>query len=72
VTEPHAPGYTGDYGFSEQASGPYGVGKGQKMEGTGLNHIYEPLDVQRPDYSKGPSALDKAAHLFFFTEIMRG
>ena len=25
-----------------------------------------------PDYSKGPSALDKAGELFFFTEILRG
>ncbi|KAK4685202.1 NADH dehydrogenase (ubiquinone) Fe-S protein 8, partial [Tremellales sp. Uapishka_1] len=25
-----------------------------------------------PDYSKGPSALDKASHLFFFGEIVRG
>ncbi|KAJ1030056.1 hypothetical protein NDA16_000969 [Ustilago loliicola] len=25
-----------------------------------------------PDYSKGPSALDKAGQLFFFTEILRG
>lgn len=25
-----------------------------------------------PDYSKGPSAIDKAAQLFFFTEIVRG
>lgn len=25
-----------------------------------------------PDYSKGPSALDKASSLFFFTEIVRG
>ncbi|CAO1631193.1 unnamed protein product [Sympodiomycopsis kandeliae] len=25
-----------------------------------------------PDYSKGPSALDKAANMFFFTEILRG
>lgn len=25
-----------------------------------------------PDYSQGPSALDKAARLFFFTEIIRG
>ncbi|EAU84342.1 NADH-ubiquinone oxidoreductase 23 kDa subunit [Coprinopsis cinerea okayama7 len=24
------------------------------------------------DYSKGPSALDKAVHIFFFTEIIRG
>ncbi len=27
---------------------------------------------RRPDYSKGPSAIDKAASLFFFTEILRG
>lgn len=27
---------------------------------------------QYPDYSKGPSALDKASQLFFFTEIVRG
>ncbi|GMK56591.1 hypothetical protein CspeluHIS016_0304310 [Cutaneotrichosporon spelunceum] len=26
----------------------------------------------RPDYSKGPSALDKASQLFFMTEIFRG
>lgn len=24
------------------------------------------------DWEKGPSALDKAVHLFFFTEIIRG
>jgi len=29
-------------------------------------------DVAWPDYSKGPSALDKASQLFFFTEILRG
>ena len=28
--------------------------------------------VAYPDYSKGPSALDKASQLFFFTEIIRG
>lgn len=28
--------------------------------------------IQYEDYSKGPSALDKAAQLFFFTEILRG
>jgi len=28
--------------------------------------------AQTPDYSQGPSALDKAASLFFFTEIVRG
>lgn len=28
--------------------------------------------IYTPDYSKGPSALDKASSLFFFTEIVRG
>jgi hypothetical protein len=28
--------------------------------------------AQYPDYSKGPSALDKASSQFFFTEILRG
>lgn len=28
--------------------------------------------AQLEDYSKGPSALDKASRLFFFTEILRG
>ncbi|KAJ9117289.1 hypothetical protein QFC20_000436 [Naganishia adeliensis] len=28
--------------------------------------------IRYEDYSKGPSALDKAAQLFFFTEILRG
>uniref|UniRef100_A0A0K3CJ58 BY PROTMAP: gi/472581368/gb/EMS19107.1/ NADH dehydrogenase (Ubiquinone) Fe-S protein 8 [Rhodosporidium toruloides NP11] gi/647395445/emb/CDR36862.1/ RHTO0S02e07822g1_1 [Rhodosporidium toruloides] n=1 Tax=Rhodotorula toruloides TaxID=5286 RepID=A0A0K3CJ58_RHOTO len=28
--------------------------------------------IQTPDYSNGPSALDKAASLFFFSEIARG
>lgn len=28
--------------------------------------------VKYEDYSKGPSAIDKAAQLFFFTEILRG
>jgi len=36
--------------------------------------ITEDWSIQReyPDYSKGPSALDKASRLFFFTEILRG
>jgi len=37
-----------------------------------MDHVYTPQSIQQPDYSKGPSALDKAAHLFFFTEIVRG
>lgn len=32
----------------------------------------ENSNVAYPDYSKGPSALDKASQLFFFTEILRG
>lgn len=30
------------------------------------------IQREHPDYSKGPSALDKASRLFFFTEILRG
>ena len=30
------------------------------------------VEARYPDYSKGPSALDKAGQLFFFTEIIRG
>jgi NADH dehydrogenase (ubiquinone) Fe-S protein 8 len=30
------------------------------------------IQLDYPDYSKGPSALDKASRLFFFTEILRG
>lgn len=32
----------------------------------------EPEKAVTADYSKGPSALDKASQLFFFTEILRG
>lgn len=36
-------------------------------------HAQYPEEMtQYPDYSKGPSALDKASQLFFFTEILRG
>ncbi|KAK9897398.1 NADH-quinone oxidoreductase [Cystobasidium minutum MCA 4210] len=36
--------------------------------------LTEDWAIQRdyPDYSKGPSALDKASRLFFFSEILRG
>ncbi|TKY90859.1 hypothetical protein EX895_000857 [Sporisorium graminicola] len=38
------------------------------------SHAQHQLDGEPvyPDYSKGPSALDKAGQLFFFTEILRG
>ncbi|KAM0749857.1 NADH-quinone oxidoreductase [Meredithblackwellia eburnea MCA 4105] len=35
-------------------------------------HTPTPAAPAHPDYSKGPSALDKAANVFFFTEIVRG
>ncbi|KAH9819656.1 NADH-quinone oxidoreductase [Melampsora americana] len=35
------------------------------------SHPQEPI-ITQPDYSTGPSALDKAAKLFFLTEIARG
>jgi hypothetical protein len=37
--------------------------------GTG---VYSARDEYVNPYEKGPSALEKAAHLFFFTEIVRG
>ncbi|EIW71394.1 hypothetical protein TREMEDRAFT_42796 [Tremella mesenterica DSM 1558] len=36
------------------------------------NPMESSVKQEWPDYSKGPSALDKAAQLFFFTEILRG
>lgn len=65
-----APEYEGQ-GYRENHSGGYGISGSDKRTG-GIDHVYTPMQVQNPDYSKGPSALDKAAHLFFFTEIMRG
>lgn len=42
----------------------------QSAQALGAGH---PEQLQPyPDYSKGPSALDKASQLFFFTEILRG
>lgn len=37
-----------------------------------MHSAYEEELQPYPDYSKGPSALDKASQLFFFTEILRG
>jgi NADH dehydrogenase (ubiquinone) Fe-S protein 8 len=33
---------------------------------------YNPLSDSEDPYKGGPSAIDKAVHLFFFTEIIRG
>lgn len=38
----------------------------------GLTNQWDVNNQVYPDYSKGPSALDKASRLFFFTEILRG
>src|SRR6266704_4642191 len=35
-------------------------------------HIYDAQGNEVNPYKDGPSALDKAVHLFFFTEIIRG
>jgi hypothetical protein len=40
---------------------------GESQPGSGSSSA-----IKYPDYSKGPSALDKASQLFFFTEIVRG
>jgi len=37
-----------------------------------VSRYASPSSSPTPDYSKGPSALDKAAQVFFFTEIVRG
>ena len=33
---------------------------------------YSPVSALEDPYKGGPSAIDKAVHLFFFTEIIRG
>lgn len=55
----------------EQVPGKFG----SKFGGTKANASEAEQGIPPPsmaDYSKGPSALDKAANLFFFTEIIRG
>lgn len=43
-----------------------------KQSAEAMHSSYPEELTQYPDYSKGPSALDKASQLFFFTEILRG
>jgi NADH dehydrogenase (ubiquinone) Fe-S protein 8 len=40
--------------------------------GTGVYSARDELDKYVNPYEGGPSALEKAAHIFFFTEIVRG
>jgi len=52
-------------------TGPTNVGRDPHA----AEHVRKAVAQQQiytPDYSKGPSALDKASSLFFFTEIVRG
>ncbi|GAA5901748.1 NuoI/complex I 23 kDa subunit family protein [Sporobolomyces salmoneus] len=52
-------------------TGPTHVGRDPHA----TEHVRKAVAQQQlytPDYSKGPSALDKASSLFFFTEIVRG
>ncbi|KAH0839823.1 hypothetical protein J3R83DRAFT_770 [Lanmaoa asiatica] len=39
---------------------------------TGTLTAQDELDKHTESYKDGPSAIDKAVHLFFFTEILRG
>lgn len=43
-----------------------------KQSAEKMHSTYDEELQPYPDYSKGPSALDKASQLFFFTEILRG
>ena len=52
------------------ASGPVSVGSAPAGPRRPTHSESEHLPLV--DYSKGPSALDKAANVFFFTEILRG
>lgn len=52
-------------------TGPTDLGRAQR-HATPAEKLKHQMDLETPDYSKGPSALDKAASLFFFTEIVRG
>ncbi|GAA5831119.1 hypothetical protein JCM11251_005151 [Rhodosporidiobolus azoricus] len=52
-------------------TGPTQVGRAPRHADT-IQKARHAQALQTPDYSKGPSALDKAASLFFFTEIVRG
>jgi len=46
--------------------------KSPRLLGTGVYSARDEPDKYINPYAGGPSALEKAAHLFFFTEIVRG
>ncbi|GAA5921589.1 hypothetical protein JCM1841_000142 [Sporobolomyces salmonicolor] len=52
-------------------TGPTHVGQPPR-DALPVNKARQQEALYTPDYSKGPSALDKASSLFFFTEIVRG
>ncbi|GAA5857371.1 hypothetical protein JCM8547_002246 [Rhodosporidiobolus lusitaniae] len=52
-------------------TGPTDVGRAPRHADT-IRKARHAQALAEPDYSQGPSALDKAASLFFFTEIVRG
>jgi NADH dehydrogenase (ubiquinone) Fe-S protein 8 len=64
------PNPTNTSNASAETSGSIGVKAGG---GQGQGSVAgATAKAEYPDYSKGESALDKAAQLFFFTEILRG
>ncbi|BGP53367.1 ndufs8, ubiquinone oxidoreductase 23 kd subunit [Rhodotorula sphaerocarpa] len=52
-------------------TGPTSVGRAPRHTDQ-IRHQRKQQALESPDYSHGPSALDKAAGLFFFSEIVRG
>ncbi|POY70736.1 putative NADH:ubiquinone reductase (H(+)-translocating) [Rhodotorula taiwanensis] len=52
-------------------TGPTHVGRAPRHADQ-IRHQRKQQALESPDYSSGPSALDKAAGLFFFSEIVRG
>ncbi|GAA6043054.1 hypothetical protein JCM8097_005135 [Rhodosporidiobolus ruineniae] len=52
-------------------TGPTDLGRAPRHADT-IRKARHQTALGTPDYSQGPSALDKAASLFFFTEIVRG
>jgi NADH dehydrogenase (ubiquinone) Fe-S protein 8 len=52
-------------------TGPTDLGRAPRHANT-VEKARHQIELGTPDYSNGPSALDKAASLFFFTEIVRG
>lgn len=67
----------GNEPINKTANAPDYLGKGQFGNkapplGSGMASAGDEPGKEVDPYKDGPSALDKAAHLFFFTEIIRG